>query len=80
MRVHVDHVRDFFLRISNNDIASKNFKLQTLSDQHLGLSSSERSKAWQDLLAPGKDDSLVISEFDCFKDFIAVYVRMNNRP
>jgi len=22
----------------------------------------------------------VISEFDCFKDFIAVYVRVNNRP
>jgi len=32
------------------------------------------------LLAPGTDDSLVISEFDCFKDFIAVYVRHNNRP
>lgn len=80
VRVHVEHVRDFFLRISNNDVASKNFKLQTLRDDHLSLGSAERGKAWEDLLAPGHDDSLIISEFDCFQDFIAVYVRMNNRP
>ena len=27
VRVHVQHVRDFFLRITNNDTKSKNFKL-----------------------------------------------------
>ena len=38
------------------------------------------NEEWVDLLAPGHDDSLVISEFDCFEDFIAIYVRHNNRP
>jgi len=32
------------------------------------------------LLAPGQDESLIISEFDCFEKFIAVYVTQNNRP
>ena len=27
VRVHVEHVRDFFIKISNNDPKSKNFKL-----------------------------------------------------
>ena len=32
------------------------------------------------MLAPKSEDSLIISEFDCFEKFIAVYVRQNNRP
>lgn len=27
VRIHIDHVRDFFLKISNNDSKSNNFKL-----------------------------------------------------
>ena len=35
VRVHVEHVRDFFIRITNNDEHTKNFKLQTLKDSQL---------------------------------------------
>lgn len=80
VRVHVEHVRDYFLRITNNDPSTKNFKLQTLDQKHLGLPQKGREEKWEDLLTPGSDDSLIISEFDCFEDFIAVYVRLNNRP
>lgn len=78
MRVHIDHVRDHFIMISNNDPASKNFNLLTLSDGNLDLSYEDRESAWSYLLKD--DDNIVINEFDCFKDFIAVYATKQNRP
>lgn len=80
VRVHVEHIRDFFLRISNNDPYSKGFRLQTLQDEHLDLPLNERISQWENLLAPSKEESLIISEFDCFENFIAVYATQDNRP
>ena len=59
---------------------SKNFQLQTLKDEVLEEGGSVEEKKWENLLSPSEDSSLIISEFDCFKDFIAIYVRLNNRP
>lgn len=80
VRIHIDHIRDFFLIISNNILNSKNFRLQTLDDKHIAEPYEKRSKQWLNMLDPGDDDTMVISEFDCFKDFIAVYVRHKNKP
>lgn len=32
VRIHIEHLRDFFIIISNNDMSTKNFKLQILKD------------------------------------------------
>lgn len=82
VRVTIQHLRDFFLIITNKD--SDHFKLLTLDDKHLDKPLVERDALWQDLLEPNQvanfDGELIISDFDCFKDFIAVYVKVNNRP
>lgn len=75
VRVHIEHTRNFFLIITNSAKGSQNYILQTLDDEHLNLELKERSKKWVNLLAPKSDESLIISEFDCFHNFIAVYVR-----
>lgn len=80
VRIHIEHLRDFFIIISNNDASTKNFKLQILKDEFLDLPQQDRQNHWEDLLSPGDDDTLLISEFDCFENFIAVYVKENNRP
>lgn len=42
VRVHIDHLRDFFIIISNNEANTKNFRVQTLNDEHLELPQAER--------------------------------------
>mmetsp|Transcript_1012 Transcript_1012/g.1825 ORF Transcript_1012/g.1825 Transcript_1012/m.1825 type:complete len:444 (+) Transcript_1012:160-1491(+) len=90
VRVHVDHVRDFFIMISNRSSFSKNMGVYTLKDEALEQPLEERKQLWQDLLElegeikgelkGGDSDQLVINEFDCFEKFIAVYVTIGSRP
>ena len=71
VRVHIDHLRDFFVVISNNSPGSKNFQLQTLHDSQLQVAIDQRE--WEVILKP--TDSLVISEFECFDSFLAMSSR-----
>jgi protease II len=48
----------------------KSYKIATLKDGET---------EWKDLL-PFEDPSLVISEFDCFHDFFALYTKRNGVP
>ncbi len=43
------------------------------------LKCADDSCEWTDLL-PFKEQSLVISEFDAFKDFLAIYCKRNGVP
>ena len=66
VRVHIEHLRNFFIIITNDDVKTKNFKLQVLYDEYLHLPEDRRNNKWKDILSPSNDDSLIISEFDCF--------------
>lgn len=44
IRAHVDHLRDFFIMITNHGVKSKNYKLATLKDSEL------TTGKWEDLL------------------------------
>lgn len=35
IKAHIDHLRDFFIMITNYGVKSKNYKLQTLKDSEL---------------------------------------------
>ena len=35
IRAHIDHLRDFFIIITNDGVKSKNYKIATLKDEHL---------------------------------------------
>jgi len=35
VRAHIDHLRDFFIMITNFGVKSKNYKLATLMDSNL---------------------------------------------
>ncbi len=64
---HVDHVRDFFVGITRQNSKMKLLKCQ------------DNQTEWVDLL-PFQDQSLVINEFDAFKDFLAIYCKRNGKP
>lgn len=74
VRAHVDHLRDFFIMITNMGVKTKNYKLATLSDEMIG----KEGASWEDLIA--SKDGYIINEFDGFKDFIAVYLKNQGRP
>jgi oligopeptidase B len=82
VRVHVDHVRDFFIKISNDDSSSKDFRIQTLKDASLQTPVQQRKASWETMLESQGEgmESVIINEFDCFQDFIAVYVTKANSP
>ena len=78
IRSHIDHLRDFFVQITNFGSQSKNFKLLKLDDVNFEKSEGSSNFEWQDLLDPDTaDDDLVITEFDSFKDFLAIYCKRN---
>lgn len=76
VRVHIDHLRDFFVTITTDE--NKNYKLAKLPDSKIqdGIPLSE----WEDLLAGFSNQDLVITELDVFKDFFAIYCKRNGRP
>jgi oligopeptidase B len=67
---HIDHLRDFFVTITTLGTKQKRYKICTLKDGET---------EWKDLL-PFEDPTLVISEFDCFHDFFALYTKKNGVP
>lgn len=72
VRAHIDHLRDFFIMITNYGVKSKNYKLATLSDEKY-KSGSNFSEQWEDLVQ--SHEGFIINEFDGFKDFIAIYIK-----
>ena len=80
-RAHIDHLRDYFVTITTDCTEKKNFKLATLQDDQLIDGSVPELESWEDLLAPGmSSQDLVITEFDAFKDFLAIYCKKNGVP
>ena len=85
VRAHIDHLRDFFIMITNFGVKSKNYKLATLKDTD--FSDENFNQKWEDLIVsstsgPGEKDGggFIINEFDGFKDFIAIYIKNQGRP
>ena len=85
VRAHIDHLRDFFIMITNFGVRSKNYKLATLADSE--FSTETFNDKWEDLLVSNTTASgetggggFIINEFDGFKDFIAVYIKNQGRP
>jgi len=80
VRAHVDHIRDFFIVISNKSAEDHSFMVASMSDSELTKDEAE-SRDWKDLLDPQlASDDLLITEFDSFKDFIAVYCKRDGKP
>lgn len=77
VRAHIDHLRDFFVMITNHGVKSKNYKLATLTDS-LYKEGHMINEKWEDLVQ--STDGFIISEFDGFKDFIAIYIKNQGRP
>ena len=80
VRAHIDHVRDFFVTITNGSDVGHSVKVDKMADSELDKADpSER--VWDSLLDPklAKDD-LLITEFDPFKDFVAMYCKRNGKP
>jgi protease II len=76
VKAHIDHVRDFFITITNDEDGS--YRIKTLKDDQIGRSHAD----WQDLLDPKlfTDSELVITEFDCFSSFVVLYCKVNGKP
>ena len=80
VRAHVDHIRDFFVVISNVSTEDHSFRVASMADSELDKDASEARK-WMDLLDPKlASDDLLIAEVDAFKDFIAVYCKRDGKP
>jgi protease II len=79
VKAHIDHVRDFFVTITTDDKNAQDYRIASLSDTKFGKHSKSD---WQDLLDPElfRDKELVITEFDCFEKFIALYVKIDGKP
>ncbi len=69
-KAHADHLRDFFVIVTTLGSKNKNYRIQTQKDG---------TSEWTDLL-PMEVDDLVITEFDGFKDFIAIYCKRAGVP
>lgn len=81
MKAHVDHLRDFFILLTNHGVKSKNYKITTLSDNDFTDGNFSTDK-WSDMIqsSTGNNEGFIINEFDGFKDFIAVYIKNQGRP
>lgn len=75
VRAHIDHLRDFFIMITNHGVKSKNYKLATLTDQDY---QEGKLAAFEDMMH--STEGFIINEFDGFKDFIAIYIKNQGRP
>jgi len=62
IRYYIDHLRDFFMVITNNNVRSKNFKLYTLNDSMLkGRKNDEEMcdcSNWKDLKLTEEEEGL----------------------
>lgn len=54
IRVHVEHLRDFYVIISNQD--EEQYVLKTLKDEHLGKPLTERKGLWENMVVPSKGE------------------------
>jgi len=80
VRAHIDHVRDFFVTITNASSEDHSFKVASMVDSELSKANTE-DREWENLLDPKiARDELLITEFDPFKDFLAIYCKRNGRP
>jgi len=48
VRAHIDHLRDFFVMITNHGVKTKNYKIATLGDQQ--FSDGKINDQWEDLV------------------------------
>lgn len=65
--------------ITNHGVKSKNYKLTTLTDEVFNNGSAGAfNDKWEDLIH--SNEGFVIAEFDCFKDFLVVYIKNQGRP
>lgn len=76
VKAHVEHLRDFFIQITNLEQKSKNYKLTVLKDQD--FETRNFSKKWEDIIT--SSEGFIINDFDGFKDFIAIYIKNQGRP
>lgn len=76
VKAHIDHLRNFFVMITTLGSKTKNYRIATLQDENLHDSNDK----WEDLLPFEHSKDLVISEFDGFKDFIAIYAKREGIP
>jgi len=74
----VDHLRDFFLTITNKNVKSKDFKIFTLKDKFLEKETICDSSDWTDLKI--QEEGLGVCEFDGFKDFMLIYSKEIGKP
>lgn len=80
VRAHIDHIRDFFVTITNASTEDHSFIVATMKDAELEKESVEE-RTWENLLDPKiAQDELIITEFDPFKDYIAVYCKRKGKP
>jgi protease II len=80
IRAHIDHVRDFFVTITNASSEDHSFKVASMADSELSKADVE-DRVWENLLDPKiARDELLITEFDPFKDFLAIYCKRNGKP
>lgn len=80
MRAHIDHIRDFFVTITNTSSVEHSVKVASMADSELDKTNTV-DRVWESLLDPKlANDDLLITEFDPFKDFIAIYCKRNGKP
>jgi len=80
VRAHIDHVRDFFVTITNVSTENLSLKVATMNDSELEKANTQ-DRVWEDLLDRKlMSDDLLITEFDPFKDFIAIYCKRDGKP
>ena len=66
--------------ITNVSSTNPSFKVATMTDAELEKAEANE-RQWEDLLDPKiANDDLLITEFDPFKDFIAIYCKRNGKP
>ena len=68
------------MTITNFSSDDHSYRVATMNDSELQKEDlSDRS--WENLLDPKlSEDELLITEFDPFKDFIAIYCKRNGQP
>ena len=80
IRAHIDHVRDFFVTITNSSAQGHSLIVASMADSELEKSDPDE-RVWEDFLDPkSSKDDLVLTEIDPFKDFIALYCKRNGKP
>ena len=80
MRSHVDHIRDYFVTITTVSPDDPTVRVAQMHDSELEKP-KVADREWKDMLDKSiMSDDLIVSEFDPFKDFIAVYCKRNGRP